>query len=359
MENSDFFSPAIALWHHRQMLGDARDRLKALADIIDWSNDLELYVWGQWFTTALEFRPDLIIELGRGHGNSTCVFTDAAHYLAHCQVVSLCLDNIWATSKHPLIETVVPSEWFTPLDARVENILEVDFKRLLEGKQRVLLLWDAHGFEIAGMVLGRVLPLLQQCQHLVIMHDISDSRYTKPDLRYQGQGLWHGESGQSERMFLGYLDSAVAQVISILDFTTRNQLTLHSADHSFHTELSAAQVETLRQELGPEWVALNGHWFWFSLNELPPDAVVHFPTYVPGSTVTARLHTLEAQLAAERSFNEQEVTRQLQAFSAERQSYQVLVEQLKSRIAAMESSKFWKLRSTWLSLKQWLRRTTE
>ena len=42
----------------------------------------------------------------------------------------------------------------------------MDYQRLFEGSERVLLLWDAHGFEIAEMVLGRILPLIADRPHL-------------------------------------------------------------------------------------------------------------------------------------------------------------------------------------------------
>ncbi len=362
MENSVSYSPAIALWNQRQALANSRDRLEALSTSVNWLNDLMLYGWGQWFTTALEFAPDLIVELGRGHGNSTCVFTEAANQLGNCQVVSLCLSDIWHTSTMSGISETVPPEWFRPLDARMGNILDTDFKDLLEGKQRVLILWDAHGFEVAGFMLGYLLPLLRHHQHLVIMHDISDARYCGAEaMGYQNQGIWHGRSAHTERMVLGHFNSAVAQAISILDFTSRNQLTLHSSDHSFYTELSQDQINTLRQELGNDWFNQNGHWFWFSLNEKPLDSLVHFPIYskenMEGSV--ERLEAEKQQLEAEKQQLEaekQQLEAKKQQSEAEKQRLQnycqANIEQLQNRIKAMESSKFWQMREAWLSVKQ-------
>lgn len=360
METSTFFSPAAALWNHRQTLLNSRDRLLTLAKAVDWLNDLTLVGWGQWFTTTLEFRPDLIIELGRGNGNSTCVFTEAANQLGNCQVVSLCLSDIWQTKTVPRFQDSIPATWFQPLDARIGDILQTDFKTLLAGKQRVLVLWDAHGFEVAGLVLGHLLPLLKDRQHLVIMHDISDARYIDPFyMGYQDQGLWCGRSAGSERMILGHLNSAVAQAIAIVDFTSRNQFTLHSADHSFYTELSEDQVNTLKQELGSDWFNQNGHWFWFSLSEKDPNQPIHFPAYPTAITqekadkaaLETQTHQLQGQVE---QLKQQIAADQADKAALEAQTHQLQgqVEQLKERIIAMESSKFWKLRSRWFTIKK-------
>jgi hypothetical protein len=77
---------------------------------------------------------------------------------------------------------------------------------------------------------------------------------------------------------LGHIDTAVEQAIAAVDFTTRNGVELHSADHSLRTELDAAQREVLTRELGPELFSLEASWFWFSLNE---SAGPHtFPAFV-------------------------------------------------------------------------------
>ena len=340
------FSPAIALWNHRQTLANCRDRLQALSEAVGWQNDLQLYGWGQWFVAALEFQPDLIVELGRGRGNSTCVFTEAANQLGNCQVVSLCLSEDWHQEVSPKVASLVAPEWFEHLDAQVGNMLKVDFKALFENKQRVLLLWDAHGFEIASFVLGYVLPLLQTRQHLVIMHDISDARYVDAShMGYKNSGLWHGRCSSPERMVLGHLNSAVPQAVSILDFTSRNGLTLHSSDHSFHTELSDEQFTELKQLFGAEWFQLNGHWFWFSLNEKTSDQQIYFPTF---SLEKVQLGMSIESLERKANLLEQDKA----ALEYKIIHLTNLIDQFQSRIAAMESSKFWQLRGKWIALKK-------
>mgnify|MGYP001795451746 CR=1 FL=1 len=72
------------------------------------------------------------------------------------------------------------------------DVFDVEYERVLTGSTRVVLLWDAHGFEIAETVLGRIRPLIADRPHLVLMHDISDNRYAAVSRSYEGQPLWKG-----------------------------------------------------------------------------------------------------------------------------------------------------------------------
>ncbi len=277
-------TPALAVWNNRETIAASRSRLQALHQAVDWANDLDLYQWTQWFAIALEFQPDLIVELGRGMGNSTCVFTEAANQLGNCRVVSLCLSSDWDEVVKPRVAQVVPESWFEKLETRMEEILTTDVKALIGDSQRVLVLWDAHGFDMAEFVLGGLMPALEHRQNFVIMHDISDGRYAPINPDYQGKRLWRGtregfnREGHS-RLYLNYLDTAVEQTVAIVDFTSRNGLTLESADHSLRTELSPEQVSELQTYLGSPFFRLDGHWFYFSLNKKLTGEKVHFPSF--------------------------------------------------------------------------------
>lgn len=262
------FNPAAAYWNQRAVLAGARDRILSLSEAVGYPTDLWPFQWAQLFAAVLEYQPDIILELGRGIGNSTCVFTEAANRSqGRTRVLSLCLSDNWERETVPRLRKLVPNNWFDPLLALRTDILEFDYARALSGAQRVLIFWDAHGFTIAECVLGAILPAVADIDHLVIMHDLSDARYSSEEqLEYGGNGLWKGNDWSGPRLKLGIIDSAVEQAISALDFTTRNHLTLDSADHSFHTWLSSAQQNEMRKELG-ELFDTQGHWFYFTLNE--------------------------------------------------------------------------------------------
>ncbi len=256
--------PAQAYWNQRQVLADSRQRLAALAEAIDWANDLAPFQWGQLYAMALEFRPDLILELGRGYGNSTCLFTEAANRLGNCQVLSLDRVPMWQ-EKLPRVRRVVPEGWFKPMDARLADILSFDYAAAFAGKQRVLVFWDAHGFQVAECMLGRILPLLHSRGHLVMMHDLSDARYSTAEFTsdYGDKGMYKGGNDGSPKMRLGHIVSGVEQAIAITDFASRNGLELHSADHDLHCGI-ADKAEEMRALVG-DLFALQAHWFYFSL----------------------------------------------------------------------------------------------
>ena len=268
------FSPGRAYWNQRFALAESRDRILALSHAVGRPSDLSTYQFSQLLAAALEFSPDLILELGRGKGNSTCAFTEAANLLsvsAPCRVLSLCMSKDWAQKTVPKLRAVVPSSWFEPLTAEVGDLLKYDYKQVFAGAKRVLVFWDAHGFDIAECVLGVIAPIVADRPHVFLMHDMSDTRYASGQTGYGGQRLWHGENAGSARFRLGNIDSAVAQAISAQDFTTRNRITLDSADHSIDLELNQVpgRVQEIQTLLGEELFAMQAHWFWFSLNEHP------------------------------------------------------------------------------------------
>jgi hypothetical protein len=266
----------VARWYYEQRHRVAADAaiLRSLIAAVDWTNDLSPSQWAQWYSVALGFRPDLILELGRGRGNSTALFCQAAHALGDTKVVSLCHSGDWTTLTAPRLAEVVDTGWFDPLDARMTDIVSADYGEIIGDHRRVLLLWDAHGFEIAEVVLGEILPRLLDREHLVLMHDIVDNRYSHVDRSYNGQPLWKGSAWQERtgttgaRVNIGWMHSIQDQIVAIADFSARNDLELGSADHEFHClfgeqpDLGAA----MRASLGDEFFSTLGHWAFFSLN---------------------------------------------------------------------------------------------
>jgi cephalosporin hydroxylase len=54
------------------------DELHRLFEAVDAPNDLEFQTWLSLHDLTVGHGPDLVIELGRGYGSSTVVFTDVA-----------------------------------------------------------------------------------------------------------------------------------------------------------------------------------------------------------------------------------------------------------------------------------------
>src|SRR5438128_3260070 len=186
-------SPADAYYNQRHAVAATADRLRRLREAIKDPINLSAFQWAQWFAYAREYRPDLVLELGRGNGNSTAAVNEALHQLGHGRLVSFCLTRTWHEKTVPLLQPVVEAGWFERIEARVGNLLHEDFAPIVGDARRVLLIWDAHGFEIASLVLGHLLPILADREHFVVMHDISDLRFrSKSELRYGDEELWQG-----------------------------------------------------------------------------------------------------------------------------------------------------------------------
>ncbi|MFN2454874.1 MAG: hypothetical protein ABR577_11705, partial [Pyrinomonadaceae bacterium] len=264
------------------------------------------FQWAQLFTMALEFKPDVILELGRGLGNSTCAFTEAANRLPNCSVISLDVSKVWEEETLPKVQKLMPAAWFEPLQALQADILSFDFESVLKNANRVLIFWDAHGFDVAECILGKILPLIQDRPHLVMMHDLADARYIPKEIEsaYKGYELWKGSNAEWIFMQLGNVVSGVAQAISVIDFTSRNDLTLHSSDHDLHTNLGSDETKMaeILELLGSEHFSLRGYWFWFSLNE--KHGPYAFPKYEYDKDEAQRKNELEEKMKQVYEFEE-------------------------------------------------------
>jgi hypothetical protein len=281
------FDVAQAYYEQRQVIAQDLGRLRALVGATRAAHDLTPPQWAQWYSIALSFRPDLIVELGRSKGNSTALFCQAASRLGGTRVVSLCNSRDWVDESLPRVQAVVPPGWLDCLDARIVDILDVDYEQLFAGSERVLVLWDAHGFEIAETVLGRILPLISARPHLVLMHDITDNRYAAVSRSYESQPLWKGSTWDkgmgvsSARVNIGWMNSLQDQVIAIADFAARNDLEVGSADHEFATYFGARpqHAAEMTQLLGDEFFSVAAHFAFLSLaGKQPP---FHFPAVQP------------------------------------------------------------------------------
>src|SRR5260370_32966072 len=170
------FSPAQALWSHREKLAAMQTRIQELYKAVDSPGEMSLYQWAQFTDTVLECQPDLIIELGRRAGNSTACFLEAAYQLGggQCKVVSLCLDSTWRQFTSERLKKVVSKGWFLPGQIVEENILTFDFQAALAGSKRCLVFCDAHGVEVAECVLRALLPLFVSRQYLLVIGRLAE-----------------------------------------------------------------------------------------------------------------------------------------------------------------------------------------
>ncbi len=302
------FDVAGFYFDQRRRIAEDLPVLRELIAAVGRTNDLSPSNWTQWYSVALGFEPDLILELGRGNGNSTAVFAQAAQQLGRWKwtrrrnVVSLCRSGEWASTVVPRIEQVVDKAWFANVEARQTDILSTDYAEIIGDHERVLLLWDAHGFEIAELVLGEILPRLVDRRHLVLMHDISDNRYGHGQRSYGGQPLWKGSEWQRQtglwqsRLNIGWMNSVQDQVMALADFAARNDLEIESADHVDATFFGAhpEYAGEMRRLIGDEFFSLVAHWAFLSLNG--KEGPFHFPAVSGGRAATHRSEILTDDL---------------------------------------------------------------
>jgi cephalosporin hydroxylase len=177
--------------------------------------DLPLENWSDLYELTLAFRPDLILELGRGYGNSTCVFTEAANAFG-CRVVSVGFDSehAWETRSAPRLEDIVDADWFAPLTVLHEDITTLDFHGLLAGSERALVFWDAHGADVAQAVLGSLFPTLPAANRVVV-----DDIWAVPN-RYGFEAEHRG----------GPLGSSFDEIVPLWEYLSERQIEFEVGD---------------------------------------------------------------------------------------------------------------------------------
>lgn len=291
---STTFEVGDAYWQHRAAIAAGADRLRAMARIVDAPSSLNPPQWAMLMSVVLEFRPDLVIELGRGNGNSTCAFAEAASIAGlDTRILSICRSGAWGGVSKQL-RPILGDDWFARIDARRGNIVGFPFEREIGDAKRVLVFWDAHGFEVASTVLTSILPVLATREHLVLMHDISDTRYDNRDPAYK-HPIWSGVHADGHYFRIANMESSVGQAISILDFAGRNALPLHTADESIDRAIVAPGRESEMQSVLGDFYASRGHFSYFSLAEAgrqPPT----FPPPLRGQPTSLRHRVKQAIL---------------------------------------------------------------
>jgi len=335
-------------------LREDADRLRQLFERIDQPEDLPLPQWAHWYGLALQFRPDLIVELGREAGNSTCVFTQAAYRLGRkTKVKSFCLSQGW--ENQPAVADLVEADWFDALEVHSGDLTEIDFGPLLEGASRVLLLWDAHGFAVADHVLSHVMPLLAGRPHLVLCHDMDDNRLPGVHREYDGRSCWRGADDfwahkqTRARLNLSWLSTWVDQALPILDFCWRNRIELHSPGFELQgfRKSSPAAFRKLAAAIPDDLLDRDCacHWSYFTLNETrsphqfpapavdfeqPRDRIIELEHLL--DKMTLKKKELQRELRWRRP-DAKALRQRIEALEAERAEYERLVHE---RIAALE-----------------------
>lgn len=250
-----------ALADNVEELAGSLARLTALRAAVACSNDLPFAQWVQLYAATRSYEPDLVVELGRGYGNSTCVFAEAVARAGNGRVVSVSFDGerAWATKTAPRLMSEVDRSWFDRLTILEQDILDLDLDEALAGAERVLVWWDAHGGELARFLLAEAMPRLQSREHLVCVHDVSDGRYDIESNAYvRPDGLaviWQGP-----------LVCPYDEIVPIFDFVSRNRIPYATVSESLKSfaEEHPERWSEMQLRLPADVLSLGG-WIWYSL----------------------------------------------------------------------------------------------
>jgi hypothetical protein len=254
----------------------ALDRIRLL---VNEPGNLSALQGLQLYALCREYRPDVVIELGRGYGNSTCVFASAIEANGGGQLMSFDLDSLWHELTVPKLMTNGFAKIVSRVDARTQDIATVDFGQLVGDAKKVFVFWDAHGWEAADGVLCRLMPAIAGRKHLVACHDVTDSRYVEVPRSYNGRFFWRGPDTKevSARYNIGWLNTQEPQFLPLMDFLWRNDCEMRSADEDLAVwRLNhAARQAQVEQAIGADVFAPGCHWTYFSLNDAK--AALTFP----------------------------------------------------------------------------------
>jgi hypothetical protein len=224
--------------------------------------------WLQIMAFVREFEPDVILELGVKSGrlaacaSSICAGTSAHHLATN-------FDPDWEQAK-----ACRPASEACALKPRtVIGTHPVDVIAALASSRRIAILCGNFEPGLTDLLLRHILPAVRDKDHCVVVTAISDGRLN-PRLPYADGGESYWVIGDVIGM-----KSEDSGLLPLVDFTTRNELTLFSADLGLQ-EIQRSEPELLRSLIvahgGP---AFGGaHWRWFTLNERQPPFVFPTPT---------------------------------------------------------------------------------
>jgi hypothetical protein len=257
-----------------------RPRLDRIRTIANEPGNLNVLQGLQLYALCLDYRPDVIVEVGRGYGNSTCVFASAIATAGHGRFVSFDLDNLWHDRTVPRLRASELAAILPHVEARTQDISTADFGPLIGDATKVFVFWDAHGWEAADGVLCRLMPAIALKRHIVACHDVSDSRHVEVHRGYDGRFFWRGPDTKdiSARYNIGWVNTQEPQFLPLMDFLWRNDCEMHSADQDlvqWRRDHQVRQAE-IERAIGADVFAAGCHWAYFSLNEARAPLV--FPT---------------------------------------------------------------------------------
>jgi FkbM family methyltransferase len=239
--------------------------IELVAEFQKWSIPSKVYAEWQGFQYAAfakTFSPDCVLQFGRWGGEFTFALITGMNCSADSRknrFWSFCESTLWNNGPiyEKLLENLGP-DWLRKANLVTRLPTQFELEEIVKPAKRVLVFWNDPSREAGDIILSRLMPLIHCKHHAVIVHGISDGRF----------GTVPGYDGECANMLvLGDLWSARTDLPRIVDFVTRNNAALLSAERAFRKQIDT-QGELARELgslLGP-FFSTSAGWHWFTLN---------------------------------------------------------------------------------------------
>ena len=251
------------LINHKDDINKNLKRLKLLKNLINDNVNLSFTQFALLYGAVLEFKPDLILEFGRAKGNSLAALLQGVYEIKNCSIESFCLSNYWQ-DVFKKIKPHVESDWHNCVNIHTIDLTKINFEPVVKNKKKILIWWDAHGYEVAQHIFSSLMPLLMDKQHLVLIHDAYDARCLNKQKDYNNLPIYKSEedcyAGKCAFLRIGWITTACFEYISIIDFLSRNNTELKSLDYDLYQNnilLTSIFKDSFIDEIGITYFSMN------------------------------------------------------------------------------------------------------
>lgn len=170
----------------RQLFERQKNHLMDLCRRIDAERDFTFDDWEILFHTLENYRPEYILEVGRGAGNTTCVLLDHCIRYPEVDFCSVDLYDHW----HMHSTSLLPQAFLEKVGERKmlhQDFLDFDFRLIMDADwKKLLLFWDVSDVRATGRLTSEFLPELAHRNILVGVHDVG-FKTGRPKRYYWGE----------------------------------------------------------------------------------------------------------------------------------------------------------------------------
>lgn len=156
----------------RNLFQQQKNYLWDLCQRVGTEHDFAFDDWEILFYVLESYGPDCIFEIGRGMGNTTCVFLEHCVHHRDVKFISVDLYDNWHQETIARLPKDFPGNCFNH-ELLHMDFMDFDLTRIADGEwKNLLFFWDVNDVKVAKRVVNELLPQLQDKNVLVCMHDV-------------------------------------------------------------------------------------------------------------------------------------------------------------------------------------------